>query len=297
MSLRHLFTGCGVALITPFTPAGEVDYNALALLVERLVSGGIDFICINCTTSESPCLTIDERKTIQRIVVDVTHQRVPIVSGCGGNNTRGVVDELQSWDFTGIDGILSITPYYNKPTQEGLYQHFSALANASPRPIILYNVPSRTGVNMTAGTVLQLAQHSNIIAIKQANGSLADVMTILRDCPDDFSILSGDDGMTMSILSCGGHGAISVLANALPKYMSTLIHSAMSHEVRAAELNLTISPLYDLLFVDGNPAGVKAMMSGMGVVSNSLRLPLVPAREDTMTRMMAVVNTLPEDCL
>jgi 4-hydroxy-tetrahydrodipicolinate synthase len=291
---QNIFRGLGVALITPFTESGEVDYNALGNLVEYQISNGADFLCILATTSESPCLSKQEKLDIQHFIVNLVDRRVPIVIGCGGNNTYAIAEELRNGDFNGIDGILSVCPYYNKPTQEGLYQHFKTLACATELPVILYNVPGRTGINMTAETTLRLANDcENIVAIKEASGNLEQIDDILKNKPEGFAVLSGDDSLTFPMLAGGAEGVISVIGNALPKEFSQMISLEQAGKYEeAVKIHHSLTELYKLLFVDGNPAGVKAVLTEMGYIKNVLRLPLVPARETTIQKISQSLQEL-----
>ena len=291
---RNIFKGLGVALVTPFTTEGEVDYKALKRLVEYLIQNGADFLCILATTGETPCLSTDEKNKIKQLVIDVNRGRVPILIGCGGNNTRAVVEELKTTDWTGIDGILSVCPYYNKPSQEGLYQHFKAIAEASPLPVVLYNVPGRTGINMKSETTVRLANDcENIVAIKEASGSLEQVDEIIKNKPDRFDVISGDDALTFSMVASGAAGSISVIGNALPREVSRMIRLEFKGEYKGARtIHHRFTELYSLLFVDGNPAGVKALLHEMGFIENVLRLPLVPTRITTLQKMTEILKTL-----
>ncbi len=291
---HNIFKGLGLALVTPFTDSGEVDYKALKRLVEFQINNGADFLCILCTTSETPCLTAEEKEKIKKFIVELNYGRLPILMGCGGNNTAAIVEELRTADFTGIDGILSVCPYYNKPSQEGLYRHFKAIAEASPRPVVLYNVPGRTGINMKAETTVRLANDcENIIAIKEASGSLEQVDEIIKNKPDRFDVLSGDDALTFSMVASGAAGAISVIGNALPKQVSRMIRLEFKGEYEPArKIHHMFTELYSLLFVDGNPAGVKALLSEMGFIENNLRLPLVPTRITTREEMANILRSL-----
>lgn len=291
---RNIFKGLGVALVTPFTTEGEVDYKALKRLVEYLIQNGADFFCILATTGETPCLSTDEKNKIKQLVIDVNRGRVPILIGCGGNNTRAVVEELKTTDWTGIDGILSVCPYYNKPSQEGLYQHFKAIAEASPLPVVLYNVPGRTGINMKSETTVRLANDcENIVAIKEASGSLEQVDEIIKNKPDRFDVISGDDALTFSMVASGAAGSISVIGNALPREVSRMIRLEFKGEYEGARtIHHRFTELYSLLFVDGNPAGVKALLHEMGFIENVLRLPLVPTRITTLQKMTEILKTL-----
>ena len=221
---RNIFKGLGVALITPFTKNGEVDYSSLKRLVEYQIQNGADFLCILATTSEAPCLSKEEKQKIKDLIVEINSKRIPLLMGCGGNNTKAVIEDLQTLDLTGIDGVLSVCPYYNKPSQEGLYRHFMAISEASPLPVVLYNVPGRTGVNLKPETTVRLANDSkNIVAVKEASGSLEQVDEIIKNKPADFDVLSGDDALTFSMVASGAAGAISVIGNALPKEFSRMI--------------------------------------------------------------------------
>ena len=290
----NIFRGLGIALITPFTPDGEVDSNSLKRLVEYQLQNGADFLCILATTGETPCLLAEEKAEIKRLVVEVNNGRVPILMGCGGNNTRAVVQELKSADWSGIDGVLSVCPYYNKPSQEGLYQHFKAIAEASPLPVVLYNVPGRTGINLQAQTTLRLARDcENIIAIKEASGSLEQVDEIINNKPARFDVISGDDALTFSMVASGAAGVISVIGNALPKEFSRMIRLEFNGEYEPArKIHHRFQQLYSLLFVDGNPAGVKALLHEMGFIDNVLRLPLVPTRLTTLQKITTILKEL-----
>lgn len=292
--VRNIFKGLGIALITPFNEDGSVDYPTLSKLVEYQLKNGADFLCILATTGETPCLTADEKKQIKDTIVSTVHGRVPILMGCGGNNTAAIVEELKTGDFSGIDGVLSICPYYNKPSQEGLYQHFKAISAATKLPIVLYNVPGRTGVNMTATTTVRLARDcKNIVAIKEASGNLEQVDEIIKNKPSSFDVISGDDALTFPMISCGAVGVISVIGNALPKEFSKMIRLEFKGEYEAArKIHHRFTDLFSLLFVDGNPAGVKCVLSEMGMIKNILRLPLVPTRITTMQRISEILKEL-----
>ena len=285
--VQNIFKGLGIALVTPFTSDGSVDYQSLSRLVEYQLKNGADFFCILATTGETPTLTAEEKKNIKELVVDLVGGKVPILIGCGGNNTADVVKELQTGDFSGIDGVLSVCPYYNKPSQEGLYQHFKAIASATNMPVVLYNVPGRTGVNLKAETTVRLARDcKNIVAIKEASGSLEQVDEIIKNKPDSFDVISGDDALTFPMIACGAAGVISVIGNALPKEFSRMIRLEMRGEIESArKIHHKFTDLFNLLFVDGNPAGVKAMLHEMGMIENVLRLPLVPTRLTPMQKI------------
>ncbi len=284
---QNIFKGLGIALVTPFASDGSVDYDVLKNLLDYQLKNGADFFCILATTGETPTLTKDEKQKIKELVVEKVGDNVPILIGCGGNNTADVVNELQTADFSGIDGILSVCPYYNKPSQEGLYQHFKAIAGATNMPVVLYNVPGRTGVNLKAETTVRLARDcENIVAIKEASGSLEQVDEIIKNKPDGFDVISGDDALTFPMIACGAAGVISVIGNALPKEFSRMIRLEMKGEIESArKIHHKFTDLFNLLFVDGNPAGVKAMLHEMGMIENILRLPLVPTRLTTMQKI------------
>ena len=292
--VHNIFKGLGIALITPFLEDGSVDYKSLIRLVEYQLDNGADFFCILATTGETPTLTAEEKQKIKDLVVDLVGGRVPILVGCGGYNTAEIVQELKTRDFRGVDGILSVCPYYNKPSQEGLYQHFKAIAAATSLPVVLYNVPGRTGVNMKAETTVRLARDcQNIVAIKEASGNLEQVDEIIKNKPKDFDVISGEDALTFPMISCGAVGVISVIGNALPREFSKMIRLQMKGEYDGArKIHHRFIDLFSLLFVDGNPAGVKAMLHEMGYIQNVLRLPLVPTRISTLQRMSEIMKEL-----
>ena len=301
--MRKIFKGLGIAVVTPFTQDGEVDYLSLKRLLEYQIDNGADFFCILATTGEVPCLTQDEKDRITELVKNVNQGRLPILKYCGGNNTREVIEEIKRTDWTGIDGILSICPYYNKPSQEGLYQHFKAIAAVSPLPIVMYNVPGRTGVNMKAETTVRnmkaettvrLARDcDNIVGIKEASGSLEQVDEIIKNKPDRFDVISGDDALTFPMIASGAVGVISVIGNALPKEFSRMIRLEQRGEYEPArKIHHMFTELYKLLFVEGNPAGVKALLNDMGYIENVLRLPLVPTTIATKEKMSTILKEL-----
>ena len=292
--VRNIFKGLGIALITPFNEDGSVDYASLERLIRYQLDNGADFFCILATTGETPCLTTIEKQKIKELVVETVGGKVPILMGHGGNNTAAVVEELKMADLKGIYGILSVCPYYNKPTQQGLYLHFKAIAEATSLPVVLYNVPGRTGVNMAAETTVRLARDcKNIVAIKEASGSLEQVDEIIKNKPADFDVISGDDALTFPMISCGAVGVISVIGNALPKEFSRMIRLEFNGEYNAArEIHHRFTDLFSLLFVDGNPAGVKAMLHEMGMIENVLRLPLVPTRISTLKKLSDIMKEL-----
>ena len=284
----------GVALITPFKTDDSIDFDALAKLVEHLIKNGTDYLVVCGTTAETATMTKQERDEVTRFVIRVNAGRLPIVLGVGSNNTQAVIDQLQNDDLSGVDAILSVTPYYNKPSQEGLYQHFKAIATASRLPIILYNVPGRTGVNMTADTTLRLANDfKNIVAIKEASGVFTQIDDIIKNKPENFVVISGDDGITFPLITLGAVGVISVIGNAFPYEFSRMVRLALNGQYDAArEIHYRFNELFKLLFVDGNPAGVKSILSVMGMVENKLRLPLVPTTITTFEKIRVVLNSL-----
>ena len=280
--LKIDFKGLGVALITPFDEDGLVDFDALSQLVQFQLEGGTDYIVALGTTAETPTLSRREKTEIVRFILNQVDGKIPVVMGMGDNNTAALVDELQTVDLTGVSAILSVTPWYNKPTPEGLFQHYRAISEVSPLPIILYNVPGRTGVNMSAETTLRIAREcEKVIAIKEASGNLDQIKTIIRGAPEGFQVISGDDAVTSAVIELGGVGVISVFGNAFPKEMAWLVHSALNGNAFNARTKMEkdFNKLFHLIFVEGNPAGVKSILYQMGMIKNQLRLPLVPVSE------------------
>ncbi len=292
--MRKRLIGMGVALVTPFTENGDVDYNALDNLVQTQLDEGTDFLCVLGTTAETPTLSATEKRNIRKRIIEKAGGRLPILLGMGGNCTASLVQELQDEDLSGVDAILSVTPYYNKPSQQGLYCHYKAIAAATNLPIYLYNVPGRTGVNILPDTVLRLAgECDNIVGIKEASGNLEQIKTIIDNAPQGFDVLSGDDGLICDIMQLGGVGAITVLGNAYPGPLTKMVHHvAQGRHSSAAELNNAFAPVCSLLFADGNPAGIKSLLAHQGKMGNNLRLPLVPARKQVDDDMQQVMKTL-----
>ncbi|HAG15145.1 MAG TPA: 4-hydroxy-tetrahydrodipicolinate synthase [Bacteroidales bacterium] len=290
--INSKFFGAGVALTTPFHKYGTVDFTSLGALVEHVIAGGIDYIVALGTTSEAATLTEDERKAVLDFIIEYTNKRVPIVVGIGGNNTQQLIETFKHFDFEGIDAILSVTPYYNKPNQKGLYYHYKSLASISPLPIILYNVPGRTAVNMNAETTLKLAhEFSNIIGIKEASGNMMQIMNILKDKPKNFLTISGDDSLTDSIVSLGGAGVISVAANAYPAEFHHLVKAGLKKDFeKAHKINNSLLEFMEAIFEDGNPGGIKAALSVMGIMKNNLRLPLVKVNVPTFNKIKTFVE-------
>jgi len=292
--MQKRLTGMGVAIVTPFTQTGEVDYAALETLVQMHIDCGTDFICVHGTTGETPTLSLDEKRETRKRIIEQVAGRVPIMLGVGGNCTAAVVNELRTENLDGVDAILSIVPYYNKPSQEGMFQHFKAVAEATPLPVYLYNVPGRTGVNMLPETTLRLAAEcKNIVGLKAASGNLEQIGRLIAMKPKDFVVLSGDDSLTLPIMKMGGEGVVSVFANDFPAELSAVVRAAAQGRFdEAAQSDAKFAEIYRLLFVDGNPAGAKAALNIMGKCENVLRLPLVPATEATMEQMAAEIKNL-----
>lgn len=284
----------GVALVTPFKDDMSVDFEALERLVEFQLRNGTDYLVVLGTTGETPTLNNVERQAIIDTVVRVNAGRVPIVLGIGGNNTMGVVEQIRNTDFTNIDAILSVSPYYNKPSQEGLYQHYKTIAESTYMPVIIYNVPGRTGANISAETTLRLAHDfQNIVAIKEASGNFKQIDDIIKNKPANFMVISGDDGITFPLITLGAVGVISVVGNAFPKEFSRMVRLALRGDLEGARrIHYSFVEMIELLFVDGNPAGVKSVLSCMGLINNVLRLPLVPTKTTTLEKIQDVLKTL-----
>ena len=292
--IQNKLRGMGVALVTPFDEEGNVDFEALARLVDYQLENGTDFLCVLGTTAETPTLSKEEKDQVKRCVIERVNGRVPILLGVGSNSTQAVVEAVKNEDMTGVDALLVVVPYYNKPSQEGIYQHYKAVAEATTLPIVLYNVPGRTGVNMTAETTLRLARDfENIVAIKEASGNITQMDEILKNKPEGFDLISGDDGITYPLVSLGAVGVISVLGNAFPGEFGKMTRLAMEGDyVQALTIHHQFTEMYRLLFVDGNPAGAKALLSMMGMMKNKLRLPLVPARDVTCEQLQSAWKAL-----
>lgn len=275
------FIGSGVALITPFNEDFSVDYKSLENIVEFTLSNGADFLVALGTTSEAPTLTQEEKNEVLKTIIKVADKSCPIMLGMGGNNTQSLIQTIKGQDFTGIDGILSVVPYYNKPNQRGMKAHFEAVADNSPVPVVLYNVPGRVGVNLQAATCVELAKHPNIIAVKEASGNLQQIMEILRDKPADFDVLSGDDGITQPMMALGAKGVISVAANGYPDLFCKMVKSMLNNDAATAlPLHYKLLKMNNLIFADGNPAGIKCLLAYQNLCKNVLRLPLVPVNEN-----------------
>lgn len=275
--------GLGVALITPFREDRSIDYDALGKLLDYQLGRGVDYIVALGTTGETPALFPEEKKAVREFILDRVAGRVPVVIGLGGNNTMGVIDEIHHTDLSGFSAILSVVPFYNKPSQEGLYQHYRAIAETSPLPVILYNVPGRTGVNMTAETTLRIAHDcKNVIGIKEASGIFSQIEEIIKNKEDNFTVISGDDSITYPLMTLGAEGVISVIGNAFPAEFGKMVRLCLEGKYsEALPIHFEFTELFNLLFVDGNPAGVKCTLNAMGMIENVLRLPLVPTRVQT----------------
>lgn len=288
---RMYFHGLGVALVTPFTENGAVDFAAVAKIVDNLIEGGVDYILVLGTTGETPTLSTDERKALIRFVRDRVAGRVKLLVGIGGNCTHDVVKTLRTWDLSGYDAVLSVNPYYNKPNQEGVYQHFKAIAEASPLPIMLYNIPGRTGVNMAPETIARLAKDcDNIIGVKEASGNLEQMERIKALTPSDFLLISGDDGLTVEVVKRGGVGVISVLANAYPAETKEVVSLALNGNTEEAEQKLkALDGIISALFEEGNPVGVKTALHLKGLCSNTMRLPLVSGSETLQAKLKNLI--------
>jgi 4-hydroxy-tetrahydrodipicolinate synthase len=280
--LQNTLQGTGVALVTPFRANGDVDYDALEKVINYVINGGVEYLVVLGTTGETPTLSKYEKTDIIKFTNKVVTNRIPIVVGIGGNNTKELLNDLETFPLDNAVAILSASPYYSKPSQEGLYQHYKALAEASPKPILLYNVPGRTGRNVNAATTIRLAREvENIAGIKEASGDFAQCMQILRDAPKDFLIVSGDDALALPQIACGMKGVISVAANAYPKELSHVVRLCLQSDFATAKtINDKLIEAYELMFAENNPAGVKAFMTKMGLIQNNLRLPLTPLSEN-----------------
>ena len=290
---QPIFTGTGVALITPFRRQQEtVDFTKLEALIEHIIASGVDYIVALGTTSEAATMTTAERAAVQEFIVETVAARCPIMLGLGGNNTLNITDTIAGTNFDGISGILSVTPYYNKPNQRGLLQHYRNISEASPVPVVMYNVPGRTGVNLTAETTLTLAHECpNIIGIKEASGNMQQVMEILRQRPAGFRVISGDDSLTFPMLALGADGVISVMANALPKQMADMVRLALKGDFKKAlPLHMKMLPLMNAIFDEGNPTGIKALLETEGMITNILRLPLVKASKPLANKLSTLYN-------
>ena len=288
------FRGTGVAIVTPFKNDSSIDFAAMGRIIDHVIKGGVNYIVAMGTTGEAPTLTKDEKQAILSYVTEAINSRVPLIAGIGGNNTQEIINCIRQLDLSGVDGILSVAPYYNKPGQRGLLQHFKAIATCSPLPVIIYNVPGRTGSNISADTTLELAHEcENITGIKEASGDMAQIMKIIRGKPENFQIISGDDMLTIPIIASGGSGVISVLANAWPAECGELVNHVLKNNLKQArEIHFRFLDIIELLFIDGNPSGIKAIMSVMNLCKNNLRLPLVPVSKNVQARIQKAVEDM-----
>ncbi len=290
MSRHNPFRGLGIALVTPFTAEGAIDYPRLEALVNHVIDDGADFLCVLGTTAETPTLTLDEKREVIKAIAVANGGRLPLLLGAGGNCTAGVIDYLKEEDLSAIDGVLIVAPYYNKPSQSGLIAHFKAVAQATDKPVVLYNVPSRTGVNIEASTTLQIARECpNVVAIKEASGRIGQIEEIVEGAPEGFEVLSGDDAITFELLTIGAVGVISVVGNAYPKAFSTMVHAVIDRGdyTEALRVHRSLSKVYKLLSADGNPSGIKSLLGVRGQIVDALRLPLVSARKETAIALRA----------
>ena len=292
MAIHHQLRGTGVALVTPFKNDGAIDFTALGKVIDHVIQGGIDYLVTLGTTGETPSLSKEEKIAIIEFTFSHTASRVPIIVGVGGNNTAEVISDLQKFPLTDALAVLSVAPFYNKPSQEGIFQHYKTIAEASPKPVILYNVPGRTGRNMTAATSIRLAKDCpNVVGLKEASGDMAQCMEILRDAPSNFVVMSGDDLLALPQIACGMQGVISVAANAFPLEYSNMVRACLAGDfVKAKTINDPLIEAYDMMFSENNPSGVKAFMHQMGLLENELRLPLVPLSEPIHSRVKAYLS-------
>lgn len=281
MNYSYPFKGLGVAMVTPFKTDGQIDFESLARIVENLIAGGVDHLCVLGTTAETPTLSATERLEVVKFVIKQVKGRIPMMVGCSSNCTAAVLEQIKDYQLDGIDAILSAVPFYNKPSQEGIYRHFAEIAKASAKPIVLYNVPGRTGVNMTAQTTLRIAREfRNVIGVKEASGKMDQINEIIKGAPEHFKVISGDDSLAMESINNGAVGVISVVGNALPKTFGKMIHLTIEGKLdEAAAIHKEFEPVYSLLFKEGNPSGVKALMANQGKLENVLRLPMVPVSD------------------
>jgi 4-hydroxy-tetrahydrodipicolinate synthase len=288
------FRGTGVAIVTPFKNDSSIDFSALGRVINHVLKGGVNYIVAMGTTGEASTLTKDEKQAIIAYVTETIDNRVPLVIGIGGNNTQEIINTIREIDLTGVDGILSVAPYYNKPGQRGIFQHFKAIATCSPLPVIIYNVPGRTCCNISSETCIELANEcENIVAVKEASGDMTQIMKIIKGKPENFLVISGDDMMTLPIIAAGGSGVISVLANAFPADCNELVSNALKNNFKAArETQFRFIESIELLFADGNPSGIKAFLSVMSLCQNNLRLPLVPVNRTVFSRIQKAIEDI-----
>jgi 4-hydroxy-tetrahydrodipicolinate synthase len=292
--MQKELNGLGVAMVTPFLENGQVDYSALEKLTNHLVTNHVNYLVVQGTTGESATLSAKEKKDVLKCIIDTNKNRVPVVLGLGGNNTAALVDAFKTQDFTGVSYILSVSPYYNKPTQIGIVEHYKALSENSKLPIILYNVPGRTGSNMLASTTISIAnKHKNIIAIKEASGNMDQIMTIIKNKPQGFEVISGDDTTTLPLIACGATGVISVVGNAYPKQFSEMVQLALSHKIiEARKIHYSLFDITNAFFAEGSPAGVKEALMEMGITKNYVRQPLANVSANHAKEISRLMNVL-----
>lgn len=286
------FRGTGVAIVTPFKNDSSIDFTAMGRVINHVIEGGVNYIVAMGTTGEASTLSRDERQALISYIVEAVDNRIPVVAGIGGNNTQEIINTIRELNLEGVDGILSVAPYYNKPNQKGIFQHFKAIATCSPLPVIIYNIPGRTCSNISSDTCIELAHTcENIVAVKEASGDLAHIMRLIKGKPENFLVISGDDMLTLPIIAAGGAGVISVLANAYPAQCSELVNNLLKNNFKAArEIQLHFLEIIELLFADGNPAGIKAFLSIMNLCNNNLRLPLVPVNRTVFLKIQKVIE-------
>lgn len=286
------FRGTGVAIVTPFKNDSSIDFTAMGRVINHVIEGGVNYIVAMGTTGEASTLSRDERQALISYIVEAVDNRIPVVAGIGGNNTQEIINTIRELNLEGVDGILSVAPYYNKPNQKGIFQHFKAIATCSPLPVIIYNIPGRTCSNISSDTCIELAHTcENIVAVKEASGDLAHIMKLIKGKPENFLVISGDDMLTLPIIAAGGAGVISVLANAYPAQCSELVNNLLKNNFKAArEIQLHFLEIIELLFTDGNPAGIKAFLSIMNLCDNNLRLPLVPVNRTVFLKIQKVIE-------
>jgi 4-hydroxy-tetrahydrodipicolinate synthase len=291
--VKHFLSGTGVAIVTPFLENGDIDTKALENLVNHLIEGGVNYLVALGTTGETATLSKQEKNNVLQLVKQFNNNRVPLVAGIGGNYTKAVIDSMKEVDLSGYAAILSVSPYYNKPNSEGIFQHYKAIAEASSLPVILYNVPGRTGMNVNAATTLHIAREcKNIIATKEASGNMEQIMQIIAEKPAGFEVISGDDGLTLPLIACGAIGVISVVANAYPKQFSKMVNSCLAGQFEEArETHVKMLPVINTLFAEGSPSGVKAYLSQMGIVKETFRLPIVGVSAELKNKISALFNS------
>ncbi len=288
------FNGTGVAIVTPFRNDSSIDFKSLEKILEHIISGGVDYVVVLGTTGESVTLSKDEKKAVINYVIDTVDKRIPVVVGIGGNNTQEILNTISATEYDNVDAILSVSPYYNKPSQQGIYLHFKAIATASPVPVIIYNVPGRTGSNITAETTLKLAgEFNNIVAVKEASGNFAQIMQIIKYKPKNFQVISGDDAITLPMIAVGASGVISVVANAFPKEFSAMVNFALKGDLaKANALHYKLLDIINALFEEGSPSGVKAVLEILKFARNNVRLPLAPVSEKHYAKLDGLVKKM-----